>query len=177
MKNKKGTTTFEILMWIPRLMFLVVIMFAVMVLIRSYVTTTIDVSELQANVFINRILYSPTSISYFDAEIGRLYPGIIDFGKFQLHINDKFLEKTIYYGEKNEEIGAKFALMDLNEGIELTAFYNEDFFKEQKKFVDLGWTDGPGGVKGYNKKYDVLILKNNALHRGNLTIEVVIPNS
>lgn len=177
MKNKKGTTTFEILMWIPRLMFLVVVMFTVMYLIRTYVTTTIDISELQANVFVNRVLYSPTSISYFDSDIGRLYPGIIEFDKFESQITEKSLEKSIYYGEDNKEAGAKFILKDLNENKELTAFYNEDFFKEQKKLVDAGYTKGPGGARGYDKKYDVLIFKNKALYRGLLTIEVAIPNS
>jgi len=177
MKNKKGNVAFEFLMWIPRLVFLVIVMFAIMVMIRSYITTTIDISELQANVFISRILYSPTTISYFDPDIKRAYPGIIEFDKFKSQITEKFLEKSIYYGEKNTEVGAKFILKDLSENSELIAFYNEDFFKEQKKLVDSGLTQGPGGARGYNKKYDILIFKNNALHKGILTIEVVIPNS
>ena len=63
MKDKKAITTFEILMWIPRVTFLVVVMFAVMTLIRSYVITTIDTSELEANIFANRMLYSRTAKS------------------------------------------------------------------------------------------------------------------
>jgi len=177
MKNKKGNVTFEFLMWIPRLVFIVIVMFAIMVLIRSYVTVTIDISELQANLFVNRVLYSPTAISYFDKDIERLYPGIIDFDKFKLQTNEKFLEKSVYYGEKNTEIGAKLVLKDLSENAELTTFYNEGFFKEQKKLVDSGLTEGPGGARGYNKKYNVRIFKNNDLHEGILTVEVVIPNS
>lgn len=176
MKNKKATT-FEILMWVPRIIFLVIIMFAIMILIRSYITTTIDISELEANVFINRILYSPTGISYFDSNIDRTYPGIIEFDKFKSQITEKFLEKSVYYGKKNTEVGAKFILKDLSEDKEITVFYNEDFFKEQKKLVDAGFTQGPGGARDYTKKYDVLILKNNVLHKGILTIEVTIPNS
>lgn len=177
MKNKKGTMSFEILMWVPRLAFLVVIMFVIMVLIRSYVTTTIDISELQANIFINRILYSPTGISYFDEDIERTYPGVIESDKFKSQITEKFLEKSIYYGGANKEVGAKFVLKDLSENKETIIFYNENFFKEQKKLVDVGFTKGPGGARGYNKKYDVLIFKNMALYKGILTINVVIPGS
>ena len=70
-------------MWVPRILFLVVVMFTVMILIRSYVATTIDTSELEANIFISRILYSPNSISYFDSDIGRTYQGVIDINKFK----------------------------------------------------------------------------------------------
>lgn len=177
MKNKKAITTFEVLMWIPRIIFLVVIMFAIMILIRSYVTTTIDTSELEANVFINRILYSPTGISYFGSDINRTYPGIIEFDKFKSQVTEKFLEKSVYYGKINRKIGAEFLLEDLSENTKTVVFYNEDFFKEQKKLVDAGLTEGPGGARGYTKKYDVLISKNNILYKGILTIEVVIPNS
>ena len=56
-------------------------------------------------------------------------------------------------------------------------FYNEDFYKEQKKLVDSGFTEGPGGARGYIKTYNVAISKNNKLNKGTLVIDVVIPNS
>ena len=177
MIGKKAVTTFEILMWIPRILFLVVVMFVVMVLIRSYVTTTIDISELEANTFAYRILYSPNSISYFDSNIKRVYPGVIESDKFLLQSKEKFLEKSVYYGTNNKEIAAKFLLKDLTENSEIAAFYNEDFFNEQKKLADSGFTNGPGGARGYNKKFDVLIFKNDAFNRGVLTMEIVVPNS
>ncbi|MBS3101013.1 hypothetical protein J4204_02685 [Candidatus Woesearchaeota archaeon] len=179
MKNKRAITTFEILMWVPRILFLVVVMFTVMILIRSYVATTIDTSELEANIFISRILYSPNSISYFDSDIGRTYQGVIDINKFKSQTADKFLERSVYYGDNNKEIGAKFLLRDLssNENNEVTIYYNEDFFREQKKLADSGFTRGPGGARGYSKKYDVIISKDNILNRGVLAIDVVVPNS
>ncbi len=179
MKDKKAITTFEMLMWIPRIIFLVIIMFAVMFIVRSYVTTTIDVSELKANVFANRVLYSPTGMAYLDPDTNRAYPGVVDIEKFKLQITEKFLEKAVYYGEKNQELGARFLLKNLDENEETEVFYNEDFFKEQKKIADSGpvFTEGPGGVRAYTKNYDVLILKNKVLHKGILTIEVVVPNS
>lgn len=177
MNDKKGITTFEMLIWIPRIIFIVVIMFAIMVLIRSYVTTTIDTSEVEANIFINRLIYSRNGISYFDLEINRVYPGVVDLSKFNSQQKEQFLEKTIYYGIKNMEIGAKLVLKDIDKNSEFSAFYNEDFFKEQKKLVDAGFTQGPGGVKGFVKKYNVLIREGSALSKGTLTIDVIIPNS
>lgn len=174
---KKAALTFESLMWIPRIIFLVIVIFSIMYLIRSFITTTIDTSELQANLFAYRILYSLNSISYADTDIERLYPGVIDLGKFNQQNTDRFLERTIYYGDKNNEIGAKLLLKDLQDNQEFTTYYNEDFFKEQKKLVDSGYTEGPGGARGYAKNYNVVIREDDSLHQGKLTIDVVIPNS
>ncbi len=176
MKNKKSTTTFEVIMWIPRILFLVVLMFAIMLLIRSFVNTTIDSSELQANIFANRILYSPNAVSYFDPDTQRVYPGIVDADKINAAINDKSLEKSIYYGKKNLEIGAKFSVNDMKEN-KIDFFYNEDFFKEQEKIAGSGFTEGPGGARLYVKNYNVIVQKGSVLTNGVLTMKIVIPNS
>lgn len=176
MGNKRAITTFEILMWAFRIVFLVVVMFAVMTLIRSYVVAAIDTSELEASVFAYRILYSPNAISYSDSEISRAYPGMIDFDRFT-SANQKLLEKSVYYGAKNKEVGAKFLLRDLSQNDEFSLFYNEDFFREQKKLAESGFTEGPGGARLYVKKYDVLLSKNNLVSKAILTMEIVIPNS
>ncbi len=173
MKNKRGVSNFEMLMWIPRIIFIVFIMFVIIFLVRTYVATVIDTSAIKANLFSNRVIYSANGISYYDESIKRTYPGIIDPNKFS---SADFLDKAIYYGAKNREIGAKIVLKDLNEGKESVLFYNQPFFKEQKKLVDSGLTEGPGGARGYTKKYNVLIMMD-SLDKGELTIDIVIPNS
>ena len=177
MKNKKAITTFEMVIWMPRIVFIVIIMFAVMVLIRSFVTTTVDVSELQANVFAYRVIYSPNSISYYDKDMQRAYPGVIDFDKFKSQEAEKFLENSINYGQKNKEIAARLLLKDLSDNNDISVFYNEDFFKEQEKLAYSGFTEGPGGARLYVKKYEVLISKNGIMSNGKLTMEIVVPNS
>ncbi|HLC61469.1 MAG TPA: hypothetical protein VJI52_00445 [Candidatus Nanoarchaeia archaeon] len=176
MKNKKSTTTFEVIMWIPRILFLVVLMFAIMLLIRSFVNTTIDSSELQANVFANRVLYSTNAISYVDPDTQRVYPGIVDLDKLKSAISDKSLEKSISYGKKNLEIGAKFSVNDMKEN-KIDFFYNEDFFREQEKIAGSGFTEGPGGAKLYVKNYNIIVQKGSVLTNGVLTMSIVIPNS
>ena len=174
MTDKRGVSNFEMLMWIPRIIFIIFIMFAIIFLVRTYVATVIDTSAIKANLFSNRIIYSANGISYYDESINRVYPGIIDSKKFS---SADFLDKAVYYGEKNREIGAKIVLKDLDEGKESVLFYNQLFFKEQKKLVDSGLTEGPGGSRGYIKKYNILIIKGNSLEKGELAIDIVIPNS
>jgi hypothetical protein len=176
MNGKKAITTFEMLMWVPRIVFLVAVMFAVAFLVKSHITTTIDISEARANIFVNRAIYSQSDISYFDSSTGRAYPGIIEMQKFKEHAGE-LLEKSIYYSEKNREVGARFLLKNLESSEEAEAFYNEEFFREQKKIAASGFTEGPGGARLYVKNYNVLILIDGSLYKGLLTIEVAIPNS
>ncbi len=177
MGNKKCITTFEFMLWVLRIIFLVAVMFSIMILIRSYITTTIDISELQGNLLAYRMIYSPNSISNYDSEINRTYPGIIDVRRFESQNAEKFLEKSAYYGKDSKEAGARLLLKGISNNEERTIYYNEDFFKEQKKLVDSGFTEGPGGAKGYTKKYNVVMLSKGSLSRGMLTVDVVIPNS
>src|SRR3989338_7081814 len=152
MNSKNAGINFESIIWIPRIIFIIIIMFIVMTLVRTYVATVIETSDIKASMFSNRLIYSANSISYYDESVKRAYPGIIDPNKFS---SADFLDKAIYYGEKNREIGAKIVVKDLNEGKELVLFYNKVFFKEQKKLVDAKLTEGPGGSRGYTKKYNV----------------------
>ena len=174
MRGKKAGINFESIIWIPRIIFIIIIMFLVMTLVRTYVATAIETSDIKANLFSNRLIYSPNSISYYDEPIKRAYPGIIDPAKFG---SADFLDKSIYYGEKNKEIGAKVVLKDFSDGKEYALFYNNNFFSEQKRIADAGLTEGPGGAKSYTKKYNVLVLKEGSLNNGMLTIDIVIPNS
>ena len=174
MKGNRAGINFESIIWIPRIIFIIVIMFLVMTLVRSYVSTVIETSDIKADLFSNRLIYSPNSISYYDGSIKRAYPGIIYLAKFN---SDDFLDKSIYYGEKNREIGAKVVLKDFSDGKEYTLFYNKNFFSEQKRLADAGLTEGPGGAKSYTKKYNILVMKDNLLNNGTLTIDIAIPNS
>ena len=180
MKNKRGIATFEFLMWIPRLMFLVAISLIIIVFIRSYVNVTTDISEINARSFAYRMVYSPHSLSYTNS-MGRVYPGVIPLERFESPDSQKIIEESDYYGESNKEVGAEFEIEYLDESGNKGSkqlFYNKDYFEQQEKLFEAGFTEGPGGVKEYKIKYNVaVILKNNKLSEGFLTTKVVIPNS
>jgi len=180
MINKRGITTFEFIMWIPRLMFLVAISLIIIVFVRSYVNITTDISELEARSFVYRLVYSPHSLSYTNS-MGRVYPGVISLEKFESPDSQKVIEENFHYGEPNEEVGAEFELDYVDEIGSLVSkqmFYNKDFFEQKEKLFEAGFTEGPGGVREYKIKYNVVVmLKNNELGSGFLTIKVAIPNS
>ena len=67
-------------------------------------------------------LYSVNGISYYDKEINRLYPGIVDLDRF----NSSILNKSIDFGEE-PHIGAKIILKNIRKEERKTVYYNEDF--------------------------------------------------
>ena len=178
MKNKKAMSSFEFLMYIPRILFITAVAFIMIAIIMGYVNVTSDVAEIQANMFVYRVLYSRNSFSLFDSDLGRVYPGIINESKFKSQNAENFLEKSIYYGGKQKFTGASFSLEDLYDKTKNEIFYNKDFFTEQNELIKAGLSSGPGGAKSIIKKYNVVILKDDgASHKGVLEINVIIPNS
>ena len=176
--NKQAIITFEMLMWIPRIIFLVFVMFAVIILIRSFIVEKVDVAELEANIFANRLLYSPNSISFTDHDTGRVYPGIIDSNKFKAGIAEQQLAKSIYYGNSNRVVGAKIALKNMDNSEENVVFYNKEFYDEKKILVDSRLTEGPGGARSYMKKLNVLNLdQEGSLHKAVMNIDIIMSNS
>lgn len=176
--NKRAIISFEMLMWIPRILFLVIVMFSVVILIRSFVVEKVDVTELEANIFANRLLYSQNSISFVDEDTERVYPGIIDLTKFNSKEMESLLLKSIFYGDNNRKVGAKITLKNPEDNKDTSLFYNRAFYDEKRTLIDSwGNAKGPGASTSFIKKLDVLILEKSKLHNGILTLDIIIPNS
>jgi len=158
----------------------------VYMLIRSYIVTTVDVFDAQAEVFHDRLLYSTNGISYYDHEIGRLYPGVIDMEKLDQQNFDSIILNSVYYGKEhvdpqsgfeNREIGAKMTAYSDDNPLYTTkvAYYNKDYY-EYYRDVALGLkgVKGPGGARKKGKISNVLIKDGNTIVPGKLELEVVI---
>ena len=175
-RNKRAMTTFEMLMYIPRLFFIVALMIFVAYIVKFYASSTTDTSELEATLFANRILYSRNSISVFDYQNDRVHPNIIDASALDKQESEKFLENSILYTDK-KEIAAKIILKNIDDNSVTTVFYNKDFYNNEATIANSGFTGGPGGAKIYVKNFDVLLIKNSNTHNGILTLSIVVPNS
>ena len=79
---------------------------AFMVMINFYVSTKIDVHNLQAQALLNRILYSD-AVMYSNPQTARVYVGIVDMAKF----NDASLDASISYGNFTRHVSAKLKLL------------------------------------------------------------------
>ncbi len=127
---------------------------------------------------LNRILYNNNGLWLYDEELGRLYPGILEFENFNNKEKiEQSLSRSIYYGNQNTRAAAELILEDINEVKEFDPiYYNEEKYKEWVEWYKAGVTEGAGGRKGKIKKFHVLIKKDEDLVPGNLTITTLIPN-
>ena len=173
---KKAMISFNMLMFIPRIIFLVAVIFSILLLVRTYIVISVDTFDAESELIYHRFLYSVNGISYYDKDINRLHPGIIDPERF----NSTILNKSIDFGEETH-IGAMLVLKEIigdETKIKKTVYYNEALYYEKIKLARAGLTKGPGGARAIKKENPVLYMdKDGKTKKGILEVEIVIPNT
>jgi competence transcription factor ComK len=174
-KYKKSTISMEMILWVIRFMFLIVVVLSISFVVNYFITKNIDTFDLEATVFANNILLSK-NLAFYDEDTGRLYADIIDLEKFKSASSGENLESEINFG-KNKKIGAKISLKSLNNTDYGNVFYRKDFYEEKKVIVDAGYMESLGGAKSFTERRYALIKNGDSIEKGVVTIEVIIPNS
>ena len=149
-KGRKKGIVIEMGTAIFWMVFLSMQLMSIVLLSRMIIRNSFDMRYMESRVFINKAFYSPYGTTYYDYELGRVYPNIIDFSKF----TTEHIESAIYYPD-SFKIGMKLVLYDLD-GKELNRiFMNEDAFFSEKYavlgsrlvIIDNGGTRQPGILK------------------------------
>lgn len=168
---KKGFVGVDMVQWFIRLMFLTIVVFTCVFLIRMYITNEVNILDAEMDLFAKRFLYSPNGLAYMDERINRVYPGIIDIGKFQDGKN--IVQEMVDYGDPNNYMAAKFSL----DGVNVEPFYyNVNGYHKWKPLSNLK-IKGPGGAVSSEKVYPVLVYDDGKYYSSKLMIDVVTPKS
>lgn len=163
MINSKKAQTYETLMWaIPRFLFLIVVSLTILLLLRAFIVTNISIQPAEALLFINSALYGPGGFSYYDTEINRLYPGVVDQDNF----NSARTKNGINYGV-DRALAAEFRI---GSG---TANYNEAWFNRWIPIAKAG-LKGPGSIFILLKRADTVTSQN---QRITINATVLVPKS
>ncbi|MBS3132706.1 hypothetical protein J4470_01075 [Candidatus Woesearchaeota archaeon] len=144
--NKKGATlSFEMLMWIPRLVFLIIVIMATQGIILAYIATNVNVGSIESHVLMQRLQFSPEGIVNHDSITGRVYTGVVDLEKLNSHNLEASLE-----AEKSE-LAARFVLISLQAENELARSYiNRETYEDwQPIAIFVGSSD----VAGTGRKF------------------------
>lgn len=169
-----------------KILFTIILMTAIVFLVSAYIKVDIDTIESEANIFYNRIIFAKGGISYYDSDLDKVYPGLIDINHFtDPDLPDK-LESLISFTEKDKRrMAARIALYDA-QGLVHEVFHNE---KHYTYLLPLSYQGtGPGAstrvdhvlyarimdskkIEDRKKETDSKILP------GKLVITVLIPNS
>ena len=166
---KKAALSFEMVYWIPRMLFVVAVVITIVMLLYAHLSVTLTTQPVRAQLFAYQAIYTEHGISAKDDFIQRAYPGIIDKDRFTQDV----LEKSLYLGD-NQMQAAKFSLLDIDEKVIATAIYNPTWYE---RWLPLTGFSGSGGALQYKKVFPVLIRDQGALQPGFLAIDVVMPNA
>jgi len=72
----------EMIYWVPRLLFTLFVIVMSLYIIRTFITTSTNVSNVEANIVMNMPYFVPNGFSLNDAQIGRVFPGIVSLSSF-----------------------------------------------------------------------------------------------
>lgn len=151
--NKKGVL-FDWLIWSIRITLLAIVIYCIVAITISPLEEDLNTHDLDYTFLLNRLFYSPNSISYVDDLTGRVYPGIIDLSKF----NEETLNKTL---GTSSRFAVKITLGDK------VIYNNKDNYDDMAHLV---WSKAYDSV--LTKKY--IIVKDGEQKRGEvIDVEIV----
>ena len=177
MFNKSARTISDhLVFWIPKFLYLTIAFLSVVFLVRMLVINHIDASGAEAKILTNRIYFSPNIISYYDPDIERAYPGIVDIEKYtklqSLEINSLDAKSMAY--SDNKLIAAKITLKNMETNAEYVIFYNKENYDYWEPRILSTVIGGSGSVKSINEQRYVLIKIGNQLQKGILKMQVIV---
>jgi hypothetical protein len=177
--NKKATYTGNVVEEMPKIVVLIIIIIFLVNLINILTMNKLDTKEIEAALLVDRMIYSRNCFSYSDSQLGRPYPGIIDYDKFKSEI----LDKCIYYGvEQKQKIenvytSAKVTLTDLESQEESIIYHNKKWYEYWTPLLSQkSLAGGQGSTLSFKEKNFVLIKKGDRLTKGKLEFDVILPN-
>lgn len=164
----------DMMEWLPRIAVIVILIFIVHGLVSIGIKNEVDIFDAESEMIIQRLMYSRDSFTYHDADIDRLYPGMLEL--------DKFTEQTLYsmFNPAGDDghLALRLTLAIWTKSGQQSdvkqIYLNKENFD---KWIVLTGFLGRGGKKLRTETFQVTALgQNNQKFIGDLKIEVVMPN-
>ncbi|MFH0979061.1 MAG: hypothetical protein V1837_07220 [Candidatus Woesearchaeota archaeon] len=121
--NKKSEISDYMIAFVPRFLFLVVMLVSIYFLVHTYVKTEVDTFDAESALFVDRLIYSRDGLCQMSQ--GQVTPGIIDASRLQYLESN--LTKNIVYPD-SRHIAAKVSIKDMGSAELFSFYYNKDWF-------------------------------------------------
>jgi len=178
-KGKKGDA-FEVVIWLVRYIFIIIVLFVMWFFIDAFILNSIDTKEVEAHVFIQRTIYSKHALAMPNYYTQRIYPGVSNALQFYSQDFDKSIDYLW-----DDQLAANITLKDYSK------LYNEHSYNnwlplvEYRYMKELGLLDleeekrleGAGAITEINFNTTMLYydgIKNSVVP---LRYRVFVPNS
>lgn len=149
--GKKALMSFNMIAMIPRILFLVVVLMSCVILIRFFIINEFDTRELQTDLLVNGLLYSPGGAGWYDAETGRTFPEVIDLQQF----SDRDFDHALFF-PGNNFITARIEVFSQDFIVLGTGYYNRQWYQNWEPLVTLN-IPGLGGIVKIERQYPIIL--------------------
>ncbi|MBN2459671.1 hypothetical protein JXB28_05275 [Candidatus Woesearchaeota archaeon] len=156
---------------IPYIALTAIVIIAIFLLVNYYVNLSINVRDLEFEVVIARILYSPNSIMQTDPISGIVNPGVVEWSNF----TDQVLDNSIRYSSERH-VSAKLELYDADKKLLKTAYLNRVWYERLEPLAYSNMA-GAGSAQIYPKILPIVFRINDVNQPGYLRIQVIIPKT
>jgi len=167
-KAQTGYTIVKSFTWF---LFLIIVLFSIIFLVKNHITLKADIKDIEADIFYQEVMFTKNGITYQDDLTRRSYPGIIDFNKF----NKEVVTKTIYYGPENYFLAANFTLNHTDGKFIKSFLYNEEWYNRWKPLTKR-FLPGSGSATLVKKQNYVLVKQQENIFPAILSLEIIYPN-
>lgn len=189
--NKKGFVM-NLMEIIPILLLIILSIFTIIYLISSALHFSSESFYAESSNFASNLVYGEGCFSYYDADLQRNYPGLIDLDKLQSNANQNLIDcmntsldnrkigARIQFSNLNSQwsVGSSYSVMAQPEDRFFTLYFNKRFF-EVWKLISKTRLPGPGGAR-YSQYFFLVNYVSGPDHeikKGVLEVEVVMKNA
>ena len=175
MTNKKAEISGEIVLTLFRIAFLTIVLFSVVLLVKTFYVESISVKPVEATVLFERVLYGKEGVVWKDPDTQRVHPGIIDRAAFEeaSKTNPNFLDKLFAsYGENSPILAARLKLV-YGEGKSLREYYHKEQYDRWEPRTLSTVTGGPASTSSFEKEAYVLVKEGDKLIPGTLFATII----
>ncbi len=150
--NKKGfEVSYKMIMWIPRLLFTVIVVSLTFFVISAFISGTTNVSDVESSILMNSAYYAKSGFSHIDARTERAYPAVIEASKFS-----SAQIQALFKREKPLLVGRfvkRQAVIDdtIKKEEPVTAYSDEERFKLWQPIAQSG-ARGEGGMDYFSER-------------------------
>ncbi|MBW2971470.1 hypothetical protein KY359_00395 [Candidatus Woesearchaeota archaeon] len=175
--SRKGIMAFNVLVMMPRIIFLVIMLICCVVLLTLFLNNKFDITETQAEVFIDGMLYGTGGVSYFDPLTGRIYPEIVDVNQ----LNESELNDGLFFPANNIMAArisvGKGSMLIGDPALFRVVYYNKEWYDNWEPLMNIG-IPGIGGIKKTEKNFPILLRDSNGrLVSGEIHFNIAQPRS
>ena len=168
-----------------KMLIVILVLLVIIVMVNRHIIIDDDIREQEAHILISSLFTHPYGPSFYDEDIGRMYPYTIDSDFFRGNPDEK-MEEIFYYSTDEPHVSIKVELLSMSDDYyehttdikpydeELEPAYLHE--RQYNAWSGIASTEavGPGSILEEEKLYFVNIVDNGQKNKGIIRVVVLL---